>query len=122
MLTTEECLEQQEHEAEETLAVSEQNAEPLVDPSVDTFQLELITVDDIYVLGDRPSESLVSALADSIAHIGLQHPICVVKNDLADHPTPYRLVSGRKRLAAFVKLQRETIPLPCSDLCARRPL
>jgi len=58
MLMTEEHEEQTAHEVEATTTVSEQDPEPLVDPSVDTFQLELIAVDDIYVIGDRPSESL----------------------------------------------------------------
>jgi ParB family chromosome partitioning protein len=110
MLTTEEHVEQQEHETETTTTVAEHDTEPLIDPHVDAFQIELIAVDDIFGPGGRQNESLANALADSIAHIGLQNPICVVKNDIAGQPAPYRIVSGRKRLAAFVKLKRKTIP------------
>src|SRR5215813_8542679 len=70
----------------------------------------MVPLDDIYAEHAQPDDDLVEALAHSIGLIGLQNPICVVENDLPDHAAPYRLVSGKKRLAAFLKLQRTTIP------------
>src|SRR5437867_9542387 len=109
MLTAEEHVEQKEHEAEATTTVLEHDTEPLIDPNVDTFQIELIAIDDIYVARDGQHDALVNALADSISHIGLQNPICVVLNDIEGNAATYRIVSGRKRHAAFVKLGRPQI-------------
>jgi hypothetical protein len=72
--------------------------------------VEIVPLDAIYVEGDQQDEDLVTALAHSIGLIGLQNPVCVIDNDIPDHAAPYRLVSGKKRLAAFLKLQRTTIP------------
>jgi len=82
----------------------------LPDASLQGCRVEMVPLDAIYVEGDQHDEDLVTALAHSIGLIGLQNPICVVENDLPDHAAPYRLVSGKKRLAAFLKLQRPTIP------------
>src|SRR5262252_2801701 len=82
----------------------------LPDASLHECRVEMVPLDAIYVEGDQHDDDLVNALAHSIGLIGLQNPICVVENDLPDHAAPYRLVSGKKRLAAFLKLQRTTIP------------
>jgi ParB-like chromosome segregation protein Spo0J len=70
----------------------------------------MVPLKDIYVDSDPHDEDLVTALADSICHIGLQNPICVIKNDLPEHDTPYRIVSGRQRYQAYQSLGREYIP------------
>jgi hypothetical protein len=82
----------------------------LPDASLHECRVEMVPLDAIYVEGDQHDDDLVTALAHSIGLIGLQNPICVVENDLPDHAAPYRLISGKKRLAAFVKLKRPTIP------------
>jgi hypothetical protein len=82
----------------------------LLDASLHECRVEMVPLDAIYVEGDQQDEDLVSALADSIGLIGLQNPVCVIDNDIPDHAALYRLVSGKKRLAAFLKLQRTTIP------------
>src|SRR5215470_5565390 len=97
------------NEATATLVLDNGTDVTLV-PTSDTFHVELIAVDDIYSARDGQHDALVNALADSIAHIGLQNPICVVLNDIEGQPARYRIVSGRKRLDAFVKLNRERIP------------
>src|SRR5215471_5452849 len=70
----------------------------------------MVPLDDIYAEKAQPDEDLVEALAHSIGLIGLQNPICIVANDIPDNSASYRLVSGRKRYAAFLKLQRTSIP------------
>jgi uncharacterized ParB-like nuclease family protein len=97
------------HEATGTL-VCDNGTDVTLDPTSDTFNVALIAVDDIYSAKDGQHDALVNALADSIAHIGLQNPICIVHNDIEGHAAKYRIVSGRKRYAAFVKLGREQIP------------
>src|SRR5215471_5585320 len=82
----------------------------LPEASLHDCRVEMVPLDAIYVEGDQHDDDLVNALAHSIGLIGLQNPICVVENDLPDHAAPYRLVSGRKRYAAFLKLARTTIP------------
>src|SRR5215475_11895734 len=82
----------------------------LLDAMLNDCRVEMVPLDVIYVEGDQHDDDLVEALAHSIGLIGLQNPICVVENDLPEHAAPYRLVSGKKRLAAFLKLQRTTIP------------
>src|SRR5215831_12477832 len=82
----------------------------LLDASLHECRVEMVPLDAIYVEDDQHDDDLINALAHSIGLIGLQNPICVVQNDLPDHAAPYRLVSGKKRLAAFLKLQRTTIP------------
>src|SRR5215831_5518912 len=82
----------------------------LLDASLHECRVEMVPLDAIYVEDDQHDDDLVNALAHSIGLIGLQNPICVVENDLPDHAAPYRLVSGTKRLAAFLKLKRTTIP------------
>src|SRR5215510_7997715 len=82
----------------------------LPDASLHDCRVEMVPLKDIYVESDPHDEDLVTALADSIAHIGLQHPICVVKNDLPENDTPYRIVSGRQRYQAYASLGMEHIP------------
>jgi len=82
----------------------------LLDAELNDCRVEMVPLDAIYVESELQEDDLVNALAYSIGLIGLQNPVCVMENDIADHPARYRLVSGRKRLAAFLKLQRTTIP------------
>lgn len=82
----------------------------LPDASLHECRVAMVPLKDIYVESDPHDEDLVTALADSICHIGLQNPICVVKNDLPEHDTPYRIVSGRQRYQAYQSLGREYIP------------
>src|SRR5215831_20093126 len=82
----------------------------LPDASLHDCRVEMVPLKDIDVGSDPQDEDLVTALADSIAHIGLQNPICVVKNDLPENDTPYRIVSGRQRYQAYKSLGREYIP------------
>src|SRR5262245_18299366 len=82
----------------------------LPDAMLDGCRVEMVPLDAIDVEGDQQDDDLINALAHSIGLIGLQNPICVIENDLPDHAAPYRLVSGRKRYAAFLKLERPTIP------------
>ena len=83
---------------------------PLLATEFNECHVEMIAVDDIFSARDGQHDALVNALADSISHIGLQNPICVVLNDIEGHPAKYRIVSGRKRYTAFVKLGRDQIP------------
>jgi len=73
-----------------------------------TVENDIYTKSDPY--DDELHDDLIKALAHSISLIGLQNPICIVANDIPDNPASYRLVSGRKRYAAFLKLERTTIP------------
>jgi hypothetical protein len=86
----------------------------LPDAPLNDCRVEIVPLDAIYVEGDQQDDELhddlIKALAHSISLIGLQNPICVVANDIPEHPATYRLVSGRKRYAAFLQLQRTTIP------------
>lgn len=82
----------------------------VLDTSLHECHVEMIAIDDIYTARDGQHDALVNALADSIAHIGLQNPICVVLNDIEGNAATYRIISGRKRHAAFVKLGRHQIP------------
>lgn len=61
-------------------------------------------------IGERHRKDLgdIAALAVSIQEVGLLHPI-VVTGD-------YTLIVGRRRLAAFAHLERETIPALVVDL------
>jgi len=61
-------------------------------------------------IGPRFRQKLgdIDALAESIAHIGLLHPIIVT--------TEHALVAGRRRLAAYEHLGRETIEARVIDL------
>src|SRR5215471_16159075 len=82
----------------------------LPDTSLHECRVEMVPLDAIYVEGDQQDDDLINALAHSIGLIGLQNPICIVENDIPGHAAAYRLVSGRKRYAAFLKLERTTIP------------
>lgn len=82
----------------------------LREASLNDCRVEMVPLDAIYVEGDQQEDDLVQALAHSIGLIGLQNPICIVENDIPQHAAPYRLVSGRKRYTAFLKLERTTIP------------
>src|SRR5262249_39883340 len=95
-------------ETQETTALSMDNA--LLDAMLNDCRVEMVPLDDIYAKSDPYDDDLVNGLAHSIGLIGLQNPVCVIDNDIPEHPAKYRLVSGRKRLAAFVKLERTTIP------------
>src|SRR5262245_22598431 len=97
-----------QEETQETTAQEEYNDLP--DASLHDCRVVMVPLKDIYVESDPHDEDLVTALADSIAHIGLQNPICVVKNDLPENDTPYRIVSGRQRYQAYKSLGREYIP------------
>ena len=80
----------------------------------DRCRVEMMPLDAIYTgsdpYDDALHDDLIKALAHSISLIGLQNPICIVANDIPDNPASYRLVSGRKRYTAFLKLERPTIP------------
>src|SRR5215831_1511756 len=95
-------------ETQEILAQEMYNT--LLDAMLNDCRVEMVPLDAIYVEGDQHDDDLIKALAHSISLIGLQNPICIVANDIPDNPAPYRLVSGRKRYAAFLKLERPTIP------------
>src|SRR5712691_5127412 len=99
-------------ESQETPSQEMDNALP--DTSLHECRVEMVPLDDIYAKSDpyddELNDDLIKALAHSISLIGLQNPICVVANDIPDNPASYRLVSGRKRYAAFLKLERTTIP------------
>jgi hypothetical protein len=86
----------------------------LLDAALNDCRVEMVPLDDIYTKSDpyddALNDDLIKALAHSISLIGLQNPICIVANDIPDNPASYRLVSGRKRYAAFLKLERPTIP------------
>src|SRR5215471_17925357 len=97
-----------QEELQETTAQEMYNDLP--DASLHECRVEMVPLKDIYVESDPHDEDLVTALADSICHIGLQHPICVIKNDLPENDTPYRIVSGRQRYQAYKSLGREYIP------------
>jgi len=105
-----------QEESQETHAQGMDNE--LSDASLQRCRVEMVPLKDIYVESDPQDEDLVTALADSICHIGLQNPICVVKNDLPENDTPYRLASGRQRYQAYQSLGREYImvrvPTPMS--------
>src|SRR5882762_9398752 len=87
---------------------------PKVNPALEVMlhecRVEMIPLDAIYVERNQQDDDLVKALAHSIGLIGLQNPICVIKNDIEGHAAPYRLISGHARLAAFLLLKRTTIP------------
>src|SRR5215510_16337349 len=95
-------------ETQEILAQEMYNT--LLDAMLNECRVEMVPLDAIYVEGDQHDDDLVTALAHSIGLIGLQNPICVTENDIPDHPATYRLVSGKKRFAAFLKLKRPRIP------------
>src|SRR5215831_16035269 len=82
----------------------------LLEAMLNDCLVAMVPLDDIYAENAQPDDDLVEALAHSIGLIGLQNPICIVANDIPDNPASYRLVSGRKRYAAFLKLQRTSIP------------
>jgi ParB/Sulfiredoxin domain len=99
-------------ETQETTAQELDTALP--DASLHECRVEMVPLDAIYTKSDpyddELNDDLIKALAHSISLIGLQNPICIVANDIPDNPASYRLVSGRKRYAAFLKLERTTIP------------
>src|SRR6266851_2561626 len=101
---------QEDHE--ETQPQETHNA-PL-DAMLHECRVEMVPLDDIYAgsdpYDDALNDDLIKALAHSISLIGLQNPICIVANDIPDNTASYRLVSGRKRYAAFLQLERTTIP------------
>src|SRR5215475_7575407 len=101
-----------QEETQETTAQEMYNDLP--DASLHECRVEMVPLDDIYAgsdpYDDELHDDLIKALAYSISLIGLQNPICVVANDIPDNLASYRLVSGRKRYAAFLKLERTTIP------------
>jgi ParB family chromosome partitioning protein len=61
-------------------------------------------------IGERFRKDLgdIAGLAESIADVGLLHPILVT--------TDLRLLVGRRRLAAYVELGKTTIPAMVIDL------
>src|SRR5215813_6565603 len=73
-------------ETQETTAQGMDNA--LLDEALNDCRVEMVPLDAIYVESGQQDDNLIKALADSIAHIGLQNPICVVKNDMLEHDTP----------------------------------
>jgi ParB-like chromosome segregation protein Spo0J len=62
------------------------------------------------IIGERFRKDLgdIAALAASIETVGLLHPIVVTAD--------FRLIAGRRRLAAYVALKRDTIPAYVIDL------
>src|SRR5215510_10651898 len=118
-MTNQEVPHTDDHEAgaprEETQEIPVQGMDTaLPDAALNDCRVEMVPLDDIYTKSDpyddELHDDLIKALAHSISLIGLQNPICIVANDLPDNPASYRLVSGRKRYAAFLKLERTTIP------------
>src|SRR5215831_16623976 len=97
-----------QEETQETTAQGMDNA--VLDEALNNCRVEMVPLDAIYVESEQQDDNLIKALADSICHIGLQNPICVMKNDLPEHDTPYRIVSGRQRYQAYQSLGREYIP------------
>src|SRR5260370_1158695 len=85
-----------------------------LDVILNDCRVEMVPLDAIYAgsdpYDDALNDDLIKALAHSISLIGLQNPICIVANDIPDNTASYRLVSGRKRYAAFLQLERTTIP------------
>jgi ParB family transcriptional regulator, chromosome partitioning protein len=76
---------------------------------------ELVSVADIIVMPPRRQvdTTTVTALAESIAQVGLLNPITVREGD----PTNFILITGLHRLEAFRQLERDSIPafiLPAS--------
>src|SRR5712691_2527912 len=115
--------ENEERQAQETVSTLRDAHEEMTAPEMDNAlpdaslhecRVEMVPLDDIYAgsdpYDDALNDDLIKALAHSISLIGLQNPICIVANDIPDNTASYRLVSGRKRYAAFLKLERTTIP------------
>src|SRR6266478_5772971 len=115
--------ENEERQAQETVSTLRDAHEEMTAPEMDNAlpdaslhecRVEMVPLDDIYAgsdpYDDALNDDLIKALAHSIGLIGLQNPICIVANDIPDNTASYRLVSGRKRYAAFLQLERTTIP------------
>src|SRR6266849_898357 len=115
--------ENEERQAQETVSTLRDAHEEMTAPEMDNelpdaslheCRVEMVPLDDIYAgsdpYDDELNDDLIKALAHSISLIGLQNPICIVANDIPDNTASYRLVSGRKRYAAFLQLERTTIP------------
>ena len=73
-----------------------------------------LEIDEI-VIKDRVRKDLgdINQLALSIDEIGLLHPIVVYKDEM---PLPYKLLAGRRRIAAFEKLGKKVIPATVLNL------
>jgi len=74
------------------------------------MKVQDISIDKIEIPDNRLgyNRKRVNALVDSISLIGLQHPIGITKS--------YNLIHGRNRIAAYVELERNTIPAIIHDL------
>ena len=71
-----------------------------------SYELRDIPLSQIIVPEGRREPKDVNTLATSIQEIGLLHPITVIE----DEGDMYRLVSGRNRISAHLKLGRTHIP------------
>src|SRR5215467_4570974 len=77
-------------ETQEVTAHSMDNA--LLDAALNDCRVAMLPLDAIYVESELQEDDLVKALAHSIGLIGLQNPICVIDNDIPEHPAKYGLV------------------------------
>jgi ParB family chromosome partitioning protein len=88
-----------------------QRINPIFEVSEDMPQLVEISISKIQPNPNQPrktlSESEVGKLAESIGRVGLLSPIVVVKTD---DPETFTLAAGQRRLKAYEKLARSTIP------------
>lgn len=80
--------------------------------NLDTMQIEQVALDQIRGNEDNFFEvSDVDDLADSIALVGLQQPLVVMREELkTDGKMGYILIAGHRRMKALQQLGRETAP------------
>ena len=79
--------------------------------NLDTMQIEQVALDQIRGNEDNFFEvSDVDDLADSIALVGLQQPLVVMREALKNGKMGYILIAGHRRLKALQQLGRETAP------------
>ena len=72
-----------------------------VEPNIEAFEMPIADIE----IGPRYRKDMgdIDALADSIKQTGLLQPIVVTPNKT--------LIAGQRRIEAFKKLGRETIPV-----------
>jgi ParB family transcriptional regulator, chromosome partitioning protein len=84
---------------------------PIFDVSQDMPQLIELSISKIEPNPNQPrktfSETELAKLVDSIGRVGLLSPIVVVKTD---NPETFTLAAGQRRLRAYEKLAKSTIP------------
>lgn len=92
-------------------ATSEQEEVRLPDKEQGPIRVEEIPLDEIQELeNSRTQLGSVDDLAENIRVRGLLHPVGVRPAQRKDHDRKYELVVGYRRLAAFRKLERTTVP------------